>query len=96
MFKPWSEDGPTPFELLSGIKGTVNGFFGNDDQNPSPEDRETISAELSRLGVVHVFHSYDGAGHAFQNFVAPERFRADATADSWGKTITYLDSTLKG
>ena len=96
MFKPWSEDGPAPFELLGGIKGTVQGFFGNDDQNPSPDDREKISTELSRLGVEHVFHGYDGAGHAFQNFVAPERFRADATTDSWEKTITYLESTLKG
>ena len=96
MFKPWSEDGPAPFELLGGIKGTVQGFFGNDDQNPSPEDREKISKELSRLGVEHVFHGYDGAGHAFQNFVAPERFRADATTDSWKKTIAYLESTLKG
>ena len=96
MFKPWSEDGPAPFALLGGIKGTVRGFFGNDDQNPSPDDREKISTELSRLGVEHVFHGYDGAGHAFQNFVAPERFRADATTDSWEKTISYLGSTLKG
>ena len=96
MFKPWSEDGPAPFELLGGIQGTVRGFFGNDDQNPSPEDREKISTELSRLGVEHVFHGYDGAGHAFQNFEAPERFRADATTDSWEKTIAYLGRTLKG
>lgn len=95
-FKPWSEDGPSPFELFGGIKGSVLGFFGNDDQNPSPEDRDKISAELGRLGIDHEFHGYDGAGHAFQNFVAPERFRPEATADSWNKTISYLGQTLKG
>jgi carboxymethylenebutenolidase len=96
MFKPWSEDGPAPFDLLSGIKGTVHGFFGNDDQNPSPADREKISAELTRLRVDHEFYSYDGAGHAFQNFLAPERFRPEATSESWEKTVAYLDNTLKG
>ncbi|MBD21802.1 MAG: hypothetical protein CMM37_12265 [Rhodospirillaceae bacterium] len=94
-FKPWSEDGPSPFELLGDIRARILGFFGNDDQNPSPEDRDKISAELTRLGVEHEFHGYDGAGHAFQNFVAPERFRPEATVDSWSKTISFLNQTLK-
>ena len=94
MFKAWSEDGPPPFELLGQIKGSVLGFFGNDDQNPSTEDREKISAELTNFGIQHEFHGYDGAGHAFQNFLAAERYREEATRDSWAKTIPYLDQTL--
>lgn len=96
MFKPWSDDGPTPFERLDGIRGPVMGFFGNDDKNPSPEDVDKISAELTRLGKTHEFHRYDGAGHAFQNFLSAERYRPEATADSWARTIAFLDSTLKG
>ena len=94
MFKPWSDDGPPPFDLLGQIKGSVLGFFGNDDKNPSAEDKEKISSELTRFGIQHEFHGYDGAGHAFQNFLAPERYREEATRNSWAKTIPYLDQTL--
>jgi carboxymethylenebutenolidase len=96
MWKPWSDDGPSPFDLMEGIQGPVAGFFGNDDKNPSPEDVDKIDAELTRLGIEHDFHRYDGAGHAFQNFLAEERYRPEATADSWAKTIAFLDRTLKG
>lgn len=96
MFKPWSDNGPTPFELLKDMKAEVAGFFGNDDGNPSPEDVDKIDAELTRLGIKHTFNRYDGAGHAFQNFMSDERFRPDQTADSWSKTVPFLDGVLKG
>lgn len=96
MFKPWSDNGPTPFELLKDLKAEVAGFFGNDDGNPSPEDVDKIDAELTRLGIKHDFNRYDGAGHAFQNFMSDERYRPDQTADSWGKTVPFLDGVLKG
>ncbi len=96
MFVPWSDDGPAPFDLLKDLKGPVIGFFGNDDKNPSPEDVDKIDAELTRLGVEHSFHRYDGAGHAFQNFLGPERYREAATGDSWPKGVAFLDRTLKG
>jgi carboxymethylenebutenolidase len=96
MFKPWSDDGPTPFELLKDMKAEVAGFFGNDDGNPSPDDVNKLDEELTRLGIAHTFHRYDGAGHAFQNFLAPERHRPDQTADSWSKTVPFLDGILKG
>ncbi len=95
MFKPWGDDSaPTPFDRLGDLKAEVLGFFGNDDGNPSPEDVDKIGAELDRLGVKHVFHRYDGAGHAFQNFLAPERFREEARDDSWAKTESFLKGIL--
>lgn len=94
MFVPWSDDGPPPFDLLGNIRGEVIGFFGNDDQNPSPEDVNRIDAELDRLGIAHEFHRYDGAGHAFQNFLSAPRYREEATRDSWAKTLRFLDRTL--
>lgn len=95
MFKPWSDDGPPPFDLLDGIKGPVIGFYGNDDKNPSPEDADKISAELDRLGKTHTFHRYDGAGHAFQNFLDNDRYREEATVDSWAKTLAFLAEWAK-
>ena len=64
---------PTPFELMKNITCPLIGFFGNDDQNPSPDDVDKIDTELTQHVVRHVFHKYDGAGHAFQNFTAPDR-----------------------
>ena len=95
VFSPWGE-GPSVFDRFGDLKSIVYGFYGNDDKNPSPADVDKFDEHLTELGVEHKFYRYDGAGHAFQNFVAPERFRPEATADSWGKTISYLDSTLKG
>jgi carboxymethylenebutenolidase len=94
LFKPWSDDGPPPFDLLKNIRGPVLGFSGTDDGNPSPEDMDKIGAELTRHGIAHEFHLYDGAGHAFQNFLSSERYREEATKDSWGKTVTFLRTTL--
>lgn len=95
MFVPWSDDGPTGFDMLKGLRCSVIGFFGNDDQNPSPADADKLDAELSRLGIEHTFHRYDGAGHAFQNFLSEPRYRPEPTRDSWKKTLEFLDRTLK-
>jgi carboxymethylenebutenolidase len=94
MFKVWGKGKTPPFQLLSGIRGPVIGFFGNDDKNPSPDDVTKIDAELTRLGKAHEFHRYDGAGHAFQNFVRPEQYREAAEKDSWARTIAFLKTAL--
>jgi carboxymethylenebutenolidase len=94
MFKSWGEGVPTPFERLKGLKGPVIGFFGNDDKNPSPANVDKIDRELTRLGVGHAFHRYDGAAHAFQNFVRPESYRPAAADDAWAKTLAFLDREL--
>ncbi|MBT7511709.1 MAG: hypothetical protein HN650_15095, partial [Rhodospirillaceae bacterium] len=45
--------------------------------------------------VAHEFHQYDDAGHGFQDFVNPDRFRAEATDDSWEKFFAFFDARLK-
>ncbi|HEX5058215.1 MAG TPA: dienelactone hydrolase family protein [Kofleriaceae bacterium] len=90
IMKPWG-DGPSPFARTGQIACPMIGFFGNDDTNPSPDDVTTIDAELSRLGKPHVFHRYDGAGHAFLNFTNPERHRPAQAADAWAKLVAFLD-----
>lgn len=94
MFKTWGRGEKTPFELLGNIGGPVIGFFGNDDKNPSPDDVSKIDAELTRLGIAHEFHRYDGAGHAFQNFVRPDQYREAAEKDSWEKTLGFLKRAI--
>lgn len=94
MFYAWGHDGPSPFERLQNLKVPVIAFYGNDDENPSAEDVDKIEAELKRLGVDHEFHRYDGAGHAFQNFLAADKYREGPTKDSWNRTVNFLKSHI--
>ena len=91
--KPWGE-GPAPFDLTSRIACPVVGFFGADDPNPSPEDVKKTDAELTKHGKPHEFHMYEGAGHAFLNFMNAERHRPQQAADAWPKMLAFLDKHL--
>ena len=84
-----------PSEIADRIPCPGIGIFGNDDENPSPADVDDLDAALARAGVAHAFHRYDGAGHGFQDFTNEERYRAEATADSWAKVLAFLDERLK-
>jgi len=91
----WGEDqGPSPFERIANIKASVIGFFGNEDANPSPADVAKIEAEFDKHGNTVEFHSYDSAGHAFQNFTSPERYHEAAATDSWDRTLKFLADKL--
>ena len=86
---------PPAIELAPRIRCPVIGFFGNDDENPSPADVDDYAAALERAGVPHIFHRYDGAGHAFQSFNNPERYRPEASEDAWRKALAFLAEHLK-
>ena len=94
MFTVMGAGGVTPFEKLAKLRGPVLGFFGADDQNPSSDDVAKIDQRLSELGIEHEFHSYEGAGHAFQNFTNPGHYRPAATADSMTKMFSWLEKHL--
>lgn len=83
-----------PIELAGNMKCSMIGIFGNDDQNPSPDDVKDLDAALNAAGIEHEFHCYDGAGHGFQDFVNEERYRKEQTDDSWQKLFTFLDAKL--
>jgi carboxymethylenebutenolidase len=83
-------EGPAPIELARQIRCPIIGFFGQEDQNPSPSDVDDYSAALQAAGVRHEFHRYAGAGHAFQNFPTPERYRAEASEDAWRKVLAFF------
>jgi carboxymethylenebutenolidase len=88
------EGAPPPIERAAHMPCPVAGFFGNDDANPSPQDVDDISAALTAAGKAHEFHRYDGAGHAFQDFSRPERYRKEASDDAWEKVLEFLANTL--
>ncbi len=82
-------DGPSPFERTKEIHCLIMGHFGEEDENPSPEDVHKLDAELTKYNKAHQFHSYPGAGHAFMNFSASS-YRAQADQTSWPRTLEFL------
>lgn len=92
---PMADGAVAPIELADRIKCPMIGIFGNDDQNPSPEVVDEMDAALTQAGVDHVFHRYDGAGHGFQDFHDPDRYRKTQADDAWEKVMTFFDQTLK-
>ena len=54
--KKIGENNPPAIKLAPNIKCPVIGFFGNDDQNPSPEDVNDYRRALTDAGVEHEFH----------------------------------------
>jgi len=87
-------DGPSPFARTADIACPVIGFFGEHDTNPTPADVQKIDAEMTRLNKWHEFHMYRDAGHAFHNFINPDRYRARAAQASWGELLAFFESTL--
>jgi len=84
----------TPIQLASSISCPLIGFFGNDDQNPSPQDVDDYAQALDQAQVRYAFHRYDNAGHAFQNFPTPDRYRAEASEDAWTRLLAFLNDEL--
>lgn len=85
---------PTAIALSPQIRCPVIGFFGNEDTNPAPADVDDYEKALAQAGVAHAFHRYDGAGHAFQSFNNPERYREQASEDAWRKVLAFFGEKL--
>ncbi len=94
MFKQWGSL-PAPSERLKDIRCPVIAFYGNEDTNPSPEDVNRIDADLTKHGKAHEFHRYDGAGHAFQNFLDSARWRPRPARASWEEMLGFFEQHLK-
>jgi carboxymethylenebutenolidase len=93
-FRAWGRDIPSPFERMVDIQCPVQGHFGADDANPSPQDMGKLDAELTRLNKAHEFYSYDNAGHAFLDGTK-ESYRRHADEASWPRTLEFLARQLK-
>lgn len=93
MFRAQGE-GPSPFERLGDIACPVMGFFGNDDENPSPEDVDKFDAALTAAGVEHKFHRYDDTGHGFMDPNNPHHYVESSAKDSWARALAFLNERI--
>ena len=84
-----------PSSARAEIHCPLQGHFGDDDKNPSPDDRRKLDGELAKHGKTHEFYAYAGAGHAFMDNTK-ESFRADAEAAAWPRALEFLRRHLGG
>lgn len=92
---PYGDIGPTPFDRTKDINCPVQGHFGAEDQDPSPEDMRKLDAELTKYGKPHEFHVYQGAAHAFVNS-GSDNYRPHAASLSWPKAMEFFARHLVG
>ena len=86
-------EGPAPFDRTREISCPIQGHFGAEDKNPSPEDMRKLDAELTKYGKAHEFHTYSGAAHAFVN-TGSSNYRPHAAALSWPKATEFFSRHL--
>jgi len=82
-----------PIDLTKDLSVPVLGLFGNDDQNPSPDQVNQHEAELKKHGKNFEFHRYDGAGHAFWYHDRPA-YRQQQAMDAWEKAFNFFEKNL--
>ena len=58
------------------------------------QDVDKIEAEFRQHGISCNFYRYEGAGHAFQNFLSEERFRPGPADDAWDRTLAFLRASF--
>lgn len=93
IFRAWGRDTPSPFERTAAINCPLQGHFGDDDKNPSPQDRIKLADELAKHNKACEFHTYANAGHAFMDNTK-ESYRAQADQAAWPRTLDFLQRQL--
>jgi carboxymethylenebutenolidase len=93
IFRAWGRDLPSPFERTAEVHCPLQGHFGAEDKNPSPEDVAKLDAELARFNKSHEFFSYAGASHAFMDSTK-ESYRRHADEASWPRTLNFFSRYL--
>ena len=85
---------PPPLSFAANIRCALAGFFGSEDQNPSPADVDEVEAELDRLGVQHTFYRFQGAPHAFNDPFNPVRWTPEPAAEAWRLLLQFFHGAL--
>ena len=85
---------PSPLSFAANIRCALAGFFGSEDQNPSPADVDEVDAELDRLGIPHTFHRFEGTPHAFNDPYNPVRWTPEPAAEAWRLLIEFFRGAL--
>jgi carboxymethylenebutenolidase len=79
---------------LSKVAGPVLGHYAEHDDWASPTAAAALEKKLKDLGKSVEFHQYVGTSHAFFNDTRPEVHNANASRQSWDRTIAFYRKHL--
>lgn len=82
-----------PIDYTRDLPCPILGLFGQDDQNPSPDQVALHEAELKKYGKSYEFHTYPDAGHGFFYYNRPS-YRQQQAVDGWEKIFAFLEKHL--
>jgi carboxymethylenebutenolidase len=85
---------PDPLDLVKNIRAPVMAHYGEKDPgvNKGIPDTETAMKKYNKR---YDYKIYSGAQHAFNNDANPGRYDANASKESWERTLAFLKKNLK-
>jgi carboxymethylenebutenolidase len=82
------EGAPTTAERAGAFACPILGLFGGADAGIPPEAVQTFEEALTRAGVAHELHTYEGAPHSFFDRRAADH--AAASEDAWRRMLGFI------
>ena len=82
-----------PIDYTKDLSCPLLGLFGEEDQNPSPEQVEVHDQELKKHNKTYEFHMYPNAGHGFF-YYDRSAYRQEQAVDGWGKVFAFFEKHL--
>lgn len=80
---------------LSKVQAPVLGHYAEKDQFASPASARELENKLKSLGKQVEFHIYPDTDHAFFNDTRPDVHDADASKQSWERTLAFFREHLR-
>ncbi len=84
----------SPVEYTKDLSCPLLGLFGEEDQNPNPQQVSTIEQELKKYGKNYEFHMYPKAGHGFFYYYGTG-YRPEQAVDGWKKLFQFFENHLR-
>ena len=79
---------------FSRLRAPVLGIFAENDGFVTAEVVQKLENDLRQAGKRHDFHTYPGVEHAFFNDTRADVYDAEAAADAWQRSLSFLREQL--
>ncbi len=76
------------------LQGPVLGHFAENDQFAGPASARDLENKIKSAGKQAEFHIYPGTDHAFFNDTRPDVYNAEASTQSWERTLAFFRQHL--
>jgi carboxymethylenebutenolidase len=86
---------PTDPTDIQQIAAPVLGNFGTLDKGVLPTDVQMFEKTMKNMSRRVDIKMYDGAGHGFANPDNKQTYQPEAAADSWSRSVAFLNKSLK-